>query len=83
MGAEDVSWELRASNTRADWLAFSANCPACGDRLEPLAPGNTTGVTAWLPVKCRRVSCRREFAVKASLVAVSEHSQAQYLGSVS
>ena len=74
-----VSWHLRPSNDRADFLAFSATCPACGAKLEPLAVGNTTGITAWLPVKCSRHGCRREWAVRAQLVAVSEQQQAQYL----
>ena len=67
-----MTWTLRPSNDRADWLAFAATCPACEGPLAPLSSGNTTGMTSWLPVKCERRGCRREWAIKVRLMAVSD-----------
>ena len=77
-----MTLHLEPSNDRADWVAFHVSCPACGDALAPLGVGNTTGLTSWLPVKCRRPACRQSWAIKAQVVAVTDQSQAQYLGGV-
>ena len=66
-----MSWRLRPSE-RAEWVSWKVSCPACGSTMVPLSSGNTTGITAWLPVKCDRESCRREWAIRAQVVPVSE-----------
>jgi hypothetical protein len=74
-----MSWFLRPSEDRAEWVSWKVSCPACGSSVTPLSVGNTTGITAWLPVKCAKESCRREWAIRAQLVPVSEQiAQAQY-----
>ena len=67
-----MTWRLKPSDDTADWVAVKVGCPACGSVVEPLSPGNTTGLTSWLPVKCTRVGCRREWAIRSQIVAVAD-----------
>jgi hypothetical protein len=78
----DLALHLKPSDDCAEWVAFHATCPACGSGLRPLGAGNTTGITSWLPVKCTRVGCRREWGIRTQIVGVEDQSQAQYLGGV-
>lgn len=75
-----VAMHLTPSNTDASWVAFSSECPACGGRLAPLSVSQSSGIVAWLPVKCSEVGCRREWAIKAQIVGVTDQAQSRYVG---
>ena len=78
-GVAGVTLHLEPSDDFADYVAVPVQCPVCGHRMKPLGTSNTSGITAWLPVKCTHVGCRREWAVKAQMVPVSEQiAQAHY-----
>lgn len=62
-------------------VVLDVPCPACGSPCVPLA-ANTARFVLWVPVKCSGRKCRREFVLRAEVLAVSEQSQAQYLGGV-
>ena len=75
-----MTLHLEPSDNRVEAVVVPVACPACGGGLRPLGASNTSGITAWLPVKCLRAGCRRDWAIKTQLVAVTDQSQAHYLG---
>lgn len=75
-----MTLHLNPSNDSAAWIAVRLTCPACGESMRPLGEGQTSGVTAFLPVKCTRKNCRREWAVKTQLLAVTDQAHHHYLG---